>query len=37
MNPIDGGTTKGPYQVVLSVIFGKLTIKTDHNDFSLLF
>ena len=23
MNPIHGGTTKGPYQVVLSVIFGK--------------
>ena len=22
MNPIHGGTTKGPYQVVLSVIFG---------------
>ena len=23
MNPIHGGTTKGPYQVVFSVIFGK--------------
>ena len=23
MNPINGGTTKGPYQVVVSVIFGK--------------
>ena len=23
MNPIHGGTTKGPYQVVLGVIFGK--------------